>query len=211
MPASLSVSSVVEANRLSSGTPWIFLIDLEVVNPITGTVVIVRHYARNPEDVVFNGVTYEKGSFDLSIQSAGGQQAQVSLSINDFTQTIQGYMEAHGGGVGSNVTLYVVNTDRLDQPPEIVEYFQIVGASASKYIQTFQLGAENALVQTFPRRRQTKDFCQWRYRDPDTCGYSGALPSCDLTLQGPNGCTAHENSLNFGGFPGLNSNGYRYA
>jgi hypothetical protein len=40
---------------------------------------------------------------------------------------------------------------------------------------------------------------------------TGIMPSCDLSLQGPNGCAAHNNTQNFGGFPGLNDNGYRYV
>jgi phage-related protein len=211
MSVSLSVASVIDSNSLSSGTPWLVLIDLEIVNPVNNVVETVKHFARNPEDVTFNGTVYEKGAFDLQISQISGQVAEVSLSIKDHTRVIQSLMEEYGGGVGSNITLYVVNAARLDHAPEIVEFFQITGSSASEYSQSFQLGAENALAQTFPRRRQTRDFCQWRYKDSTTCRYAGALTGCDLTLQGPNGCEAHGNSLNFGAYPGLNSNGYRYS
>jgi hypothetical protein len=39
----------------------------------------------------------------------------------------------------------------------------------------------------------------WSYFHCD----SGGLPACDYTLDGPNGCRAHMNTLNFGGFPSL--------
>jgi phage-related protein len=70
----------------------------------------------------------------------------------------------------------------------------------------------------FPRRRQARDFCQWRFRDPNTCAYDGPAPSCDYTLQGPNGCSAKGRrndgqwqTIMFGAYPGINSNGVRYA
>ncbi len=38
---------------------------------------------------------------------------------------------------------------------------------------------------------EVKPTCTWRYKDPDTCTYSGGLPTCDLTLTGGNGCIVH--------------------
>lgn len=210
MPKPLSLASVIEANRVASEVPFLCLIDVEVVNPATGVVVTTLHIARNSEEVIFDGNTYEAGVFDIQLSAEAGQAAEVTLSVNDYTQALQGMLEAYGGGVGSNVTFYLVNADNLSQGPEIVEYFQITATQSSEYTHQFTLGAENTLMQTFPRRRQTKDFCQWRYKSPE-CGYTGGLASCDLTLQGPNGCRVHSNELNFGAFPGLNSNGFRYV
>lgn len=211
MPQPLSIANVIESNRLASDVPFLCFIDVEIVDPATGVVVVELNIVRNTEDVVFDGKTYAKGSFDIQIKNEAGKMSEVTLVVADYTQALQSLMEEYGGGVGSNVTFSIQAANSLDKPADIVEFFQIVGASASDYVQTFTLGAENALMQTFPRRRQNRDFCQWRYKDPDTCGYSGPLSSCSLTLQGDNGCEAHGNSLRFGGFPGLNSNGYRYA
>jgi hypothetical protein len=211
MTKALSIATVIEANRLSSDVPFLALIDLEVVNPTTGVVVTVKHIANNGEPVLMNGNTYEPGKFDITLTQEAGKQADVSLTVNDYTQTIQGYMEQYGGGIGSNVTLYIVNGAALDGEPEAVEYFQIVGATSVGYTQQFKLGAENTLMVTFPRRRQTRDFCQARFGDPLTCKYVGPLTSCDLTLKGVNGCAAHDNTINFHAYPGLNSNGYRYS
>lgn len=209
MSTNLSLATVLEKNKLSSDVPFLALIDVDVVNPATGVVVITLHIVNNPESVTFNGVIYEPGGFNFELKAESGKQPEVTLSINDYTQTIQGYMQEYGGGVGSNVTLAIVRGDALDQPAEIVEYFQIVGASAAAYDATFQLGAENAVMKTFPRRRQHRDFCQWRFKSAE-CGYTGVLTTCDLGLQTSNGCTAHSNTINFGGYPGLTSNGTRY-
>lgn len=206
---SLSIASIIEKNRLSSDVPFVVALDIEVVNPGTGSVVETLHLVRNTEALTFNGHTYEPASFDIELKEEAGAQQTVTLSIKDYSRAVQGRMQAYGGGIGFSVTVMVVNTGNLGQGAEIVEYFEVVGANAANYVCSFTLGAENHLSKTFPRRRQTRDFCQWRYKDPETCKYSGPMTSCDLTLYGPNGCQAHGNTVRFGAFPGINSRGVR--
>lgn len=211
MSRSLSIATVLEKNKLSSDTPFIVCLDIKVIDPPTGALVETLHVVRNTEAVEFNGQVYEPTAFDVELKAESGQQPTVNLTIKDYSKAIQGRMQAYGGGIGFGVTLFVVNADALDAPPEVVEYFEVVGAQAANYDVTFQLGADSLMAVVFPRRRQTRDFCQWRYKDVDTCAYSGGLPTCDLTLNGPNGCSAHNNVINFGGFPGINQNGVRYG
>lgn len=213
MSQSLSIASVIEANRLSSSVPFLALIDVDVVNPDTGVIVMTLHFVNNGDDVIFQGELYKAAKFDIQVKQESGKQAEVSLNVVDYTQALQAPMEEYGGGIGFNVTFYVVNADELQVDPEMVLYFQIIGAQASGYTQSYQLGAENTLMLTFPRRRQTRDFCQRRFKSigEAQCNYTGPLTSCDLTLKGPNGCQVHGNTINFGAFPGLNGNGYRYA
>lgn len=211
MSASLSVATAIEKNRLSSDTPFLVCLDVNVVDPISGYTVETIRVVQNTEAINFNGFDYEPASFDIELKADAGKQTSVSLSINDFSRAIQARMQAYGGGVGFGVVITVVNAGNLAAGPEIVEYFEIVGASAANYAVTFTLGAENSLAKVFPRRRQTRDFCQWRYKDGATCGYTGDMPSCDLTFEGANGCTAHGNAIRFGGFPGINQNSRLYA
>lgn len=211
MPKSLSIASVIEKNRLSSDVPFLVCIDIQVIDPITSAFVEMLHLVRNSENITFNGFEYQALMFDINLKSEAGSQSPVSLTVTDYTKALQGRMQAYGGGVGFKVTVMVVNAGALNQPPEVIEDFEVVGASASDYVSTFDLGVESALSKTFPRRRQTRDFCQWRYKDPNTCGYTGALPKCDLSLQGTNGCAAHTNTIRFGAYPGISSNGARYG
>lgn len=211
MPLDLSVASILEKNRLDSDNPFLVALDIEVVDPSTGVVSEVLYVVRNHADVTINGVVYSSAMFDINFRMASGESPQVSLGITDFTGALTARMQAYGGGVGFNVTMSIVDSGHLSAPPDIVEYFQVTAASSQDYRIQFQLGGENEVAKTFPRRRQRKDFCGWRYKDPNTCRYVGAIPDCDLSLQGPNGCAAHGNSINFGAFPGLNSNGYSYA
>ncbi|MFK3740974.1 hypothetical protein [Massilia sp. TN1-12] len=210
MAKSLSVASVIEKNRISSDTPWLICLDIDVVDPDSGVVVETIHIVRNTESVGFNGHEYTPASFDIQLKEESGAQQTVSLTINDYSLAIQQRMQKYAGGVGFTVAIMVVNADQLDAPPEIIENFEVVGASSANYACSFTLGAENNITKTFPRRRQTKDYCQWRYKS-DECGYSGSLATCDLSLNGTNGCKAHQNVIHFGAFPGINTRDVRYG
>ena len=209
--AFLSVATVLEKNRLDSDTPFLVALDIEVVDPTTGVTSEVIYLVRNSETITFNGNPYQPAMFDITFGREASTTVNVSLTVNDYSGAIQARMEAYGGGIGFNVTMYIINAGALTQGPEVVEHFQVIGASSKDYKAAFQLGGENEVMMTFPRRRQTKDFCQWRFKDPTTCAYTGALTTCDLSLSGVNGCSVHANTLNFGAHPGLNSNGIRYA
>jgi phage-related protein len=210
MATSLSIASVIEKNRLSSDVPWLIALDIDVIDPATLAVVETLHLVRNTEAIVFNGFTYTPANFDIELKTETGTQTTVSLSINDYTQAIQKRMQDYRGGVGFRVAIMVVNSGALTQPPEIVEHFEVVGASSGNYACSFTLGAENNLAKAFPRRRQMRDYCQWRYKSTE-CGYTGPLPTCDLSLQGANGCGAHSNVIRFGAYPGLSNRDTRYG
>jgi phage-related protein len=210
MTKSLSIASVIEKNRLSSDVPWLICIDVGVIDPATGTLVSTGHYVRNTDPITFNGFTYSPSVFDVELKEESGAQQTVRLSFKDYSLTVQRLMQEYGGGVGFTVAIIVVNAGALTQPPEIIENFQVVGAESSNYDCSFLLGAENNITKVFPRRRQTKDYCQWQFKGDD-CGYSGALTSCDLSLNGTNGCKAHDNVVRFGAFPGINTRDVNYG
>lgn len=210
MSKNLSVASIIEKNRLSSDVPYLVLLDIDVVNPDTGAAIETMRIVRNTEAITYRGQPYQPANFDIELKQEAGTQQSVRLSIRDYSQAVQGRMEAYGGGVGFKVTVMVVNGGALDMPPDVSEFFEVISAEAANYVCQFTLGAENALTRTFPRRRQTRDFCQWRYKGPE-CGYTGALPSCDLTLRGPNGCNAHGNTVRFGAFPGIQNRDVSYG
>ena len=144
------------------------------------------------------------------MKEESGVQQEIKLSIKDYSKAIQQRMQAYGGGVGFNVAVMVVNAGLLNQPPEILENFQVIAADSASYVASFHLGAENNISKNFPRRRQARDYCQWRYKG-DECGYTGTNPTCDLSLKGANGCVAHQNVIHFGAFPGINGRDVNYG
>lgn len=210
MTTSLSLATAIEKNNIGSGTAFLIALDISVINPADLNVVETLHVVRNTEGIHFNGFNYEPASFDIQLKSESGVQSTVQLVFQDHTRAVQSKIQEYGGGIGFVVVMTVVNSAQLNDPPEIVQKFEVVGVSSSQFVVTFQLGADNAITKTFPRRRQARDFCQFRYKG-DQCGYSGPLTTCDLTLKGENGCLTHDNVIRFGAFPGINSSNTTYA
>lgn len=205
MARQLSVESVIDKNKVSSATVWIALLEIRIVDPNSRAIEDVIYVARNDENITFNGHVYTAANFDFQINQRNGESPSVTLTAQDQTRLIQSRMEAMAGGVFSEVVLTIVNTDRLDQPPELEETFQITAASTKNYVVSFTLGAENPLAVSFPPRRQFKDRCAWKFKGYG-CPYVGSSTSCDYTLEGANGCKAHfpgQRALPFKGLPGL--------
>lgn len=207
---SFSLDSVVEKNKIHSSVAFLLLLEIEVINPYTLASVQTFRVARNNEPVELgDGRTFIPFPFDIDLKYESGGIPNITLTLNDHEKIVSSIVRDYAGGVGSNVRLLVVNSANLDDPPELTEYFQVISASSQGYAMNWTLGAENALSVAFPKRRQMRDRCAWRYKGSE-CGYSGAMPSCDLSLTGPNGCEAHSNTVNFGGFPGIRSTNGRF-
>lgn len=204
MPKIIPIATVVEKNKISSTVAFLVLLDIVVKHPDTGATIETIRIVQNNEDVTFNGNVYAKANFSINFRHESGTQPGIELSVVDYTRALQARMQEYGGGVGFAVVVTVVNSAALLDPPELVETFEVVSAEGNDYSAKFSLGAESGFARIFPRRRQMRDYCSWRYKGVE-CGYTGALTTCDLTLQGPNGCSAHNNTQNFGGFPGINS------
>jgi len=198
----ISVATVEEKNRIDSDIPFLAAVEIDVTES-NGTLIETLYLVNNNEDIVFNGQTYTAFPFTPDLRSESGEESSVTLTIQDLTGDIKQRMEGYGGGVGFVVRLMVINTGNLDGDPEIVETFRVISADVDDYVVKWTLGTESHLALAFPRRRQIKSRCSWAYKSVE-CGYSGVMESCDYTLDGPNGCSAHDNNLNFGGFPGIN-------
>lgn len=202
MPKHLSLKTVVEKNRIASPEPFIMLLEVEVTSRVTGTHVETLYLAHNNEDITYQGNVYQKANFDFSITESAEEIPEVKLNISDPTGSVIEKAEEHAGGVGWKVKMRYVTTANLDQPPEIEELVYVIGSKATAYTCEFTLGARNPLTSRFPRRLQWRNRCSFRYKGEE-CGYTGAMPSCDFTLNGPNGCKAHNNATRFGALPGI--------
>lgn len=205
MARHLSVATVIEKNRVASSVAFVPLLAIKVKDPETGNIVETIRLAANSEGLVFQGETYTAASFKFTTKSSTGEVPELGVTIPDYTKIIQARMQAYGGGIGFEVVATIVNAGNLAQPAEIEENFEVIGADASDYVVSFKLGADNFLMRRFPYRRIFADRCLWRYKGAQ-CRYVGPLGTCDFTLNGTNGCSAHANSNRFGGFPGINSN-----
>lgn len=168
----------------------------------------VLRLALSPDDVVYKGDTYLAFSFDLDpiYDTNTGELQDLKLSVCNINRMVQGYAEQYGGAVGARIEFRVVTTADMDGDP--LEYYEYEGiaAEANALTVNITLGADSPLRKKFPRHCYRKDYCIWRYKGPQ-CKYAGVLADCDHTLSGNNGCTVHQNSTNFLGFPGIDSAG----
>lgn len=203
MPQHLSVASMIDKNKLASEYKFLVLIKLDVLDPETNNFVDELYFARNDEDIEYQGNTYQAANFDLETKVESGELHDVSLSVTDYSGAVRAALELYDGGVGSRVTMIIVNSGDLHLKPELEETFDVIGASANVFTIKFSIGANDVLTRRCPRRQQLKDFCSWTYKSSD-CGYTGNLPTCAFTLTD---CKAHNNATNFSGFPGVKSFG----
>lgn len=206
----LPISSVEQKNLIASTSAYIVCLEVDVKNPLTGAVVETLYLARNEEDIDVEGVTYVAAAFNIDLKYEGGGQPVVTVTAEDITGAIQARMQQFGGGVGFIVRVIVANMESANGVIDTIETFEIVDAGAADYQVSWTLGTENMLGHQFPNRRQLRDRCTWRYKSAE-CGYKGSKTSCDYTLKGPNGCSSHANTINYGGFPGIRGNGMRYV
>lgn len=206
----LSVASILEKNKVASNIPFVLLAKIEIFDSTQQTFVETVYVANNTENLTFDGNTYVAFPFTIDLRYEAGSIPDISLSAVDFQKVLLGKLNTYGGATGSRITIYIVNTGNLAAGPEIEEVFEVISASANEFKITLRLGAESVIARTFPGRTQMKDRCSWRYKSAE-CGYTGGLASCDLSLQGPNGCAAHNNTINFGGFPAIQNRGIRYG
>ncbi len=202
MPRPLSLATVVEKNRVASDVAFIVMAEVDVIDETTGNLDETLYFARNNEDVVYRGNTYVKSHFDFNISESAEGVPDISIGFRDPTREVIRKIDQYSGGTGWVVRLMMIATDDMTRAPEVEELVYVMGTSISGYQIDFRLGARNPLSMRFPARMQWRDRCQWAYKSKE-CGYDGALATCDYTLQGDNGCAAHNNTLRFGGFPGI--------
>lgn len=203
MPNPLKVISVVEKNKLASDTPYIVLMKVDLTDSATGAIVESLYFANYPDNVTWGGVTWQMSQFSIELSHSAGEMPQITLSALDYARALIKPINDYNGGVGMPVTISVILNGDTSGVPELREYFQVLDCQISNYSVQFNLGAENGLNKQFPKRVQRRDFCNWVYKDPNTCQYAGTNPYCDRTLHGNNGCAAHQNAINFGGFPSI--------
>lgn len=201
----LSIAAIIAKNQIQSDEAWLIALKIHVRNPETGAVEEIIRVVNNTELTKIQGEDYEPFPFGISITENSNELPTLSVTIQDQTQMVQGYMQRYGGGIGFDVDLIVVRAktaEDTDTEPELIEYFQVITSNVMNYVVNWNLGAENPLRQIFPARRQDSEQCSFKFKDSN-CAYKGRAQTCDLTLNGPNGCRAKGNAINFGGFPGI--------
>ena len=198
-------------NALATGSRLVWLYEIEVP---TSTPTRYR-FCTQMEPVTFRGNEYSPFpiTHETMKEGADGDLPTLALTVSNVSREIGGTLESYNGLVGQRVkVMLVLMTENQETSPQdplkaILEWdFKITSMAATAEGASAQLG-DISLYQVFmPASRISKRYCRFQYKD-DGCGYVGSLPTCDKSLDGPMGCTAHKDDglhpQRFGGFPGV--------
>lgn len=202
MPDIISLATAIDKSNVSSGTAYVALMEVVIRDPATGNVTDTIRLCNNNEDITYAGNVYTATIFDLTFSVENGEVGSASVSMNDYNGVIRQSEEDIGGVIGFSVRIMIINSDNLSDPPDMDIDYKVVSSQSKDWKVSWSLGSESALSLPFPKRKQYRDRCRFRYKGPE-CGYTGGLATCDLSLDGPNGCAAHANTIHFGGFVGI--------
>lgn len=133
-----------------------------------------------------------------------GEINRVELTLSNVDRTIGGYLHSYDALRNSDVSIIEAFQGHLDDPyANITNTYYIDGAVLGEKQAKFDCAPKFSINKvTVPFRKYIKDQCQWQFKDSDTCKYSGNANTCGKTLAS---CTSYDNTINFGGFPGIPS------
>ena len=214
-------------NAFGQDSPWLMLLTLTLPSPDNTVFKIVP----NTEDIVFpagsdpllNTYTAFPVQIELPNETNSGEIPSISLQVSNVTRVLQTHLEALNGALGATVELIIVNAALLSEDyAELTMEFEVLQATCTAQWVTLKCGASNPLRRRFPADKYFAGHCNWQFNSAAVvalgsnvgaeCGYSGPytgdLATCKRTLAD---CEAHSNAPRFGGFPGLESGGLRFA
>lgn len=190
-----------------------------------GSRVDILHFVDNNYDVVYNGVTYTRFPIKYSAIniSSDGTIDKASISAANVNREMMTLIELNDGLRNSKLrimTVYEKFIDRIytvaedcsvtskvnpnkDLSAYIDDVFIIDSYQADENVIQFQLEPVINLNVKIPRRRFLPNSCTFKFKDAATCGYSGPATKCDKTLEN---CKDLNNSVRYGGFPGVTGN-----
>lgn len=212
----LSAAAYIEKNKIASDTSWLVLLDITM--PDTTLLKITS----NSEDVWWPATVIPSNlytSFPFELGEIGDaskwEVPSVSLKVSNVTRYLESQLDAQDGLVDSNVEIKIVNSINVVTPtkssgtyndiPEITLNYDVVSSSSNSMWVEFILGASNPFNKRFPRNKIYRNICRYRFFKGARCQYVGAETSCDRTLDTCR--NTYNNSINFGGCPGVASKG----
>ena len=204
MPLNISSDAILEKNKITSDAAWLLLLKIAYDGETPGYICL------NNQEIVWpssGGNTYLPAIFSLSgiEETKDAEVPAIRLSLFDFNRNVLPFIEGYGGGLGAEVTIYVVHSDYLDNAtPEFEEVTEIINVKVEhNHKITFNLGAENLTRLRIPQHRYLKNHCRFVFKD-SRCGYASSETECNRSFAR---CKVLNNETRYGGFPGVGSTG----
>ena len=199
----LAAALRIEKNRLSSPYPWVPLVyfdfsGVEEEVRLAGDVTDVTY----PQD---GGRVYT--AYDIEVQLPDSNVESVvpecKIIVANQSRVFEEMIIQSNGGVDSNVTITIVNTNNLSANYDSLTWnFVVLQVVCNSQSVTLTCSLYSPLDKRFPPDRYYGSTCRYKYFRGAECKYS-ATPEiliCDRSLST---CRTLLNQANFGGFPGL--------
>jgi len=214
MALSLPLALRQAKNIFGEDSTWLMLLKVTLTD---GT---IFRLVPNNEDITFQTHLYTAFpvKVDFPKETSTGEIPSITFQLSNVTRIIQGHIEAVNGGIGSLVEMIIVSAEHLTEDyTELTMDFEVLSTTCAEDWVSIKCGASN------PMRRRLLDkyfamHCNWQFNSPAVraantgigaeCAYSGTDTTCNRTLST---CRAKSNAARFGGCPGLEVGGFRFA
>lgn len=186
---SISPSVIAEKNKIVNDGVWILLLDL--ISPDNS---IHLRLARNTEDIIHNGETYQAFPFDLPTipEDSNGRVSSAEIRVSNIDRLVQSYIEQDSNFCsGWDVKLSLMCTNITEQSDidtldELSYTFKIKNVNCNKDYVSFSLGLPNPMRLQTPFQKYSTTSCQ-RVFNQGGCYYSqygvGGHTSCTGTVE----------------------------
>lgn len=167
----LSPALIAEKNKIESEGAWVFLVHLTSPDNTYDL-----KFARNTEDVIYEGDTYQAFPFEMSeAQEDGtGKVLGISLQVSNVDRIAQSYIE-QDETFGSNwdVRLILVHTELVNTEDftPLMYKFKSKSVICNKEYATFSLGLANPFRIQIPSQKYSPISCQRTFNDGRGCPY----------------------------------------
>lgn len=197
MPSTITSAVVDAKNELHNLSPWLWI--FEVVLDDSEAIRVAGFDA----EVTHRGQTYRPFPVAIGIQSRDRQGIlqEAEVRISNIGAFVSNFLEA-GQILGEKCTVRLVSEEEPDDVAFEAVY-EVLKATVSIDAAVFRLAHHGLMDSPLPAQLFNRTRCRHRYGRAG-CQYNTALPNaisgsnpsfdpstCDLTLDGPNGCRAH--------------------
>ena len=203
MPTTITGALIEQAMALHGGGSWVDLWEIRIgTSDPTDAFLICEH----PTPITFDGQTYEPFPIRRDEDTVGldGNVAETKVTVSNIDRAIQARLQV-GELLGATAVRRLVNTSALASGANVLRFdYTILSADVSDVAAVFTLGIANPVNRDFPSRRYQRNRCDHVYGGP-ACGYdttrAGAIATCDRSVLGAIGCTAHGDDEEAAGLP----------
>lgn len=161
------------------------------------------YYAASDKDFIFEGKTYKAYSISYAFISENSKNEidSIQISVSNVTREAQALvMNNEIRGKRVKITNVILNSDATDANKTIGDTYYIDSFEVNEQVVTFNLTTKfDVLGVQLPGRTYTRETCRWTFKGID-CKYAGSATECNKRFAR---CSELNNTVNFGGFPGI--------